>query len=137
VQEARARYEAAQTDLEAFTRTNQIAALSREVESLEQVLSDYYGLLASVQANPVQLSQGVLAQHYADLQRIESWLLAAQSLRQQVAADGNSSGAALGNQVSYLALQSQIYGAMGVETPPGGTASGAGRRYGRFPSRRR
>jgi uncharacterized protein involved in exopolysaccharide biosynthesis len=115
VQEARARYEAAQTDLEAFTRTNQIAALTREVESLEQVLSDYYGLLASVQANPVQLSQGVLAQHYADLQRIESWLLAAQSLRQQVVVDGSSSGAALGNQLSYLALQSQIYGAMGVE----------------------
>jgi uncharacterized protein involved in exopolysaccharide biosynthesis len=112
VQEARARYEAAQTDLEAFTRTNQIAALTREVESLEQVLSDYYGLLASVQANPVQLSQGVLAQHYADLQRIESWLLAAQALRQQVAADGNSAGATMGNRVSYLSLHSQIYSSM-------------------------
>jgi uncharacterized protein involved in exopolysaccharide biosynthesis len=112
VQEARTRYEAAQTDLEAFTRTNQIAALSREVESLEQVLSDYYGLLASVQANPVQLSQGVLAHHYADLQRIESWLLAAQSLRQQVVADGNSAGAAMGNRISYLSLHSQIYSSM-------------------------
>jgi uncharacterized protein involved in exopolysaccharide biosynthesis len=112
VQEARARYEAAQTDLEAFTRTNQIAALTREVESLEQVLSDYYGLLASVQANPVQLSQGVLAHHYADLQRIESWSLAAQALQQQVVADGNSAGAAMGNRISYLSLHSQIYSSM-------------------------
>lgn len=112
VQEARIRYEAAQTDLEAFTRTNQIAALSREVSSLGQVLSDYYGLLASVQANPAQLSERVLAQHYADLQRIESWLLAVQSLRQQVAANGNSSGAAIGSQVSYVSLHSQIFGGM-------------------------
>jgi uncharacterized protein involved in exopolysaccharide biosynthesis len=112
VQEARARYEVAQTDLEAFTRTNQIAALSREVSSLEQVLSDYYGLLASVQANPVQLSRSVLAYHYADLQRIESWSLAAQALQQQVVADGNSAGAAMGNRISYLSLHSQIYSSM-------------------------
>ncbi|MFO7537487.1 MAG: Wzz/FepE/Etk N-terminal domain-containing protein [Chloroflexota bacterium] len=112
VQTARSQYEAAQADLETFTRRNRISALTREVESLEQVLSDYYGLLAGLQGNPVQLSRGVLAQHYTDLQRIESWSLAAQSLRQQVAAAGNSPGAAAGNQVGYMALHSQIYGSM-------------------------
>jgi uncharacterized protein involved in exopolysaccharide biosynthesis len=112
VQEARTRYEAAQTDLETFTRTNRLVALTSEVESLEQVLADYYGLRASLQANPAQLSRSVLGHHYADLQRIESWLLAAQALRQQVAADGNSAGAAAGNRVSYLSLHSQIYSSM-------------------------
>ena len=110
VQEARSRYDVAQADLEQFTQSNRLAALTLEIASLEAVLADYYDLLASFQANPVQLSHGVLAQHYADLQRIESWLLVAQSLRQQVAAAGNSSGASVANQVSFTALQSQVYG---------------------------
>ena len=113
VQEARSRYDVAQSDLEQFTQSNRLAALTLEIASLEAVLADYYDLLASVQANPVQLSHGVLAQHYADLQRIESWLLAAQSLRQQVAA-GNSSGAGVANQVSFTALHSQIYSSMSI-----------------------
>ncbi len=112
VQTARTRYETAQAGLEAFTRTSQIVALSAEIEAQERVLTQYYDLLASLQSSPVQLSQRVLAQHYTDLQRIESWSLAAQSLRQQVAAGGGSPGAALGNQVSYVSLHSQIYSSM-------------------------
>lgn len=111
VAQARSRYEVAQAALEQFTRANQLAALPLEIASLEAVLADYYGLLASVQANPVQLSHKVLAQHYTDLQQIESWLLAAQSLRQQVAAS-NASGARVANQVSFTALHSQIYSSM-------------------------
>jgi uncharacterized protein involved in exopolysaccharide biosynthesis len=116
VQTARTRYETAQSDLETFTRTSRIAALSTEIEAQERVLTHYYDLLTSLQTSPVQLSQRVLAQHYTDLQRIESWLMAAQSLRQQVATGGSSSGAAQSNQVSYLSLHSQIYSSMPFST---------------------
>lgn len=120
---AEQRYNAAQEALEAFTAGEQILTLEREIASREALLQSYQQTLNRVHVSPTDTSQALLFDYYRELQQIENWLAAANSLREQVSRDSNSPAAEIGNTVALLMLRSRIFGGEGSTTATGGVVN--------------
>jgi uncharacterized protein involved in exopolysaccharide biosynthesis len=122
VESARSNYEEAQRQLEAFLESSQVTALQNEIAAQQSLLNNYLAARTGIESRPVQTLDQVLADYYANLQQIEQWLADANALRQQVSADSDSPVANLGNTLALVTLRAQAYGgAAGTSTGSDGT----------------
>jgi hypothetical protein len=128
---AKADYDTAQTDLEAFIGNNRIDLLQNEINAKDALLSSYLTATTSIQAGPVQFQasvrQELLTNYYADLGNVEIWLADARALREQVAADrgstvadtrstatgAGSTATDISNALALIALRSRVFGGSG------------------------
>ena len=117
VNRARAAYAVAQGEVEEFIADNRIATLEHEISAQQALLDSYQSARNAIQTTPIDLqvnnSSQVLANHYEDLQQVERWLTAARALRDQVAGDGGSMAADLGNVLALVFLRGQVFGGVG------------------------
>ncbi|HEX6383301.1 MAG TPA: GNVR domain-containing protein [Anaerolineae bacterium] len=71
----------------------------------------------TIQTTPIDLeinnSSQMLANHFQDLQQVESWLTAARALQDQVVSDTGSTTANLGNMLALVFLRGQVFGGIG------------------------
>jgi uncharacterized protein involved in exopolysaccharide biosynthesis len=111
---AEATYNAAQAALEAFLGDNRIATLEREIAARQELLDAYQSARNAAQINPVNLqittTHKILADYYADLQKVERWQADARALRTQIEAGSGSAAANTGDALALILLRSQALG---------------------------
>lgn len=114
---AQATYVAAQGEVEVFIADNRIAILEHEISAQQALLDSYQSARNAIQTTPIDLqvnnNSQVLTNHYQDLQQVERWLTAARALKDQVAEDGGSTAADLGNVLALVFLHGQVFGGVG------------------------
>lgn len=110
---AESEYKSAQVALESFLADNEIATLEREIATRQQTLASYQQARSVVLSRPidmqVQTQEEALANRYADLARIDTWLAQAQALLNQVQSGSRTGAADLNNLIALVMLQSGIY----------------------------
>ncbi len=106
---AEQRYQDAQQALEAFIGEEQVRTLEREISARTALLESYQQTLMRIGVAPSDKSELLLIDYYRELQQVENWLAAANSLREQVSRDANSPAAELGNTIALLTLRTKIF----------------------------